>query len=83
MDEVNTSFCLGVFKEIMIDRRFNGNPLSDNIFWVAAVNPDRRQTRDVVDYSKLLFRDNYYVHLLPPSMRELVFDFGALGESQG
>jgi hypothetical protein len=39
MDEVNTSSCLGVFKEIMIDKRFNGKLLPPNIFWVAAVNP--------------------------------------------
>jgi len=38
-DEVNTSSCLGVFKEIMMDNRLNGITLPSNIYWVAAMNP--------------------------------------------
>ncbi len=112
MDEVNTSSCLGIFKEIMTDGRMNGVLLPPNIYWVAAVNPYRRSslrpssirsrqtmvegkeidTKDLVPYDNsneinqnenVSFRDDYYVRPLPQSMKELVWDFGALSATQG
>ncbi|XP_065188617.1 uncharacterized protein LOC135819352 [Sycon ciliatum] len=38
-DEVNTSSCLGVFKEMLIDRMLDGKPIEDNIFFISAINP--------------------------------------------
>ncbi len=40
-DELNTSSCLSVYKEIMVDRRLNSMPLPVNLFFVAAINPLR------------------------------------------
>ncbi len=40
-DELNTSSCMSVYKEIMVDRRLNSVPLPDNLFFVAAINPLR------------------------------------------
>ena len=38
-DEVNTSSCLGVFKEMLMDRMLDGQKLQDNIFFISAINP--------------------------------------------
>ena len=42
-DEANTSEALGMIKEIMVDRRCNGRPLSDRLKFIVACNPYRRQ----------------------------------------
>ena len=57
----------------MIDGCLNGDKLPPNIFWVAAVNPYRRDNRDIQSRlgGRVSFRDAYYVRLLPSSMNEL------------
>lgn len=42
-DEANTCEALGMIKEIMMDRRCNGRPLSDRLKFIVACNPYRRQ----------------------------------------
>ena len=44
-DEANTSEALGMIKEIMVDRRCNGRPLSDRLKFIVACNPYRRQVK--------------------------------------
>src|SRR5690554_3851013 len=61
----------------MMDNRLNGQELPSNIYWVAAVNPYRR-----IKDADMNFKDSYYVKPLPPSMKELVWDFGALEQDQ-
>ena len=44
-DEANTTDALGMIKEIMVDRRCNGRPLSDHLKFIVACNPYRRQVQ--------------------------------------
>ena len=41
-DEANTTDALEVIKEVMCDRRLNGEPISENIKFAAACNPYRK-----------------------------------------
>ena len=41
-DEANTTEAIGLIKEIMCDRRLNGEPLPDDIKFIAACNPYRK-----------------------------------------
>ena len=41
LDEVNTCNCMGLFKEIVVDRCLNGVPLPSNMAIIAACNPYR------------------------------------------
>ncbi|XP_022797655.1 E3 ubiquitin-protein ligase rnf213-alpha-like isoform X3 [Stylophora pistillata] len=47
-DEANTTDALGMIKEIMVDRRCNGRPLRDNLKFVAACNPYRKHTKEMI-----------------------------------
>ena len=41
-DEANTTEAIGLIKEIMCDRRLNGEPLPEDIKFIAACNPYRK-----------------------------------------
>ena len=41
-DEANASDAIGLIKEIMCDRRVLGNPVSEDLKFIAACNPYRR-----------------------------------------
>ncbi|XP_078382607.1 E3 ubiquitin-protein ligase rnf213-alpha-like isoform X3 [Oculina patagonica] len=47
-DEANTTDALGMIKEIMVDRRCNGRPLSDRLKFIVACNPYRRHTDEMI-----------------------------------
>ncbi|CAF4783837.1 unnamed protein product, partial [Rotaria sp. Silwood2] len=59
-DEVNTSSCLGLFKEMFMDRTLHGNSLPNNLFFTAAINPSIKPSDD-----NLVHRQDYLVHQLP------------------
>lgn len=79
---------LGLFKEIVVDRTFHGEPLEDNLVAVAACNPARAAT--FANSTASLARDlgtcwasgHYQVVALPPSMEQLKWSFGSLKPSQ-
>jgi len=48
IDELNTSSILGMVKEVFVDNTLDGNPLSENIFWVGAINPFDKEIIDRV-----------------------------------
>ena len=84
LDEINTSSCMGVIKELLVDRSVDGGLVPANVFLVAACNPHRGSSAVICKSSK---RDDwvlgsYYVRPLPPTLRFLVWDYGALDESQ-
>jgi hypothetical protein len=85
-DEVNTSSCMGVFKELIIDHSLNGVPLPDNIVIVAACNPAREKIELAGDRREELGQEwvigHYQVHPLPESMQELSWNFGSLKPKQ-
>ena len=41
-DEANTTEAIGLIKEVMCDRRFNGSPISPDLKFIAACNPYRK-----------------------------------------
>ncbi|CAI8017205.1 E3 ubiquitin-protein ligase rnf213-alpha [Geodia barretti] len=47
-DEANTTDAIGLIKEIMCDRRVHGHPVSEDLKFIAACNPYRRHTRDMI-----------------------------------
>ena len=82
-DEFNTSSCMGVFKELLIDHSFDGNLLPSNIVIVAAGNPSREK----IEFSTDARSDeqghqwaigHYQVHPLPTSMLQMMWDYGSL-----
>ena len=73
-DEVNTSSCLGLFKEIFTDRTLHGVNLPQNIFFTGAINP----AMDPSNQENLVHRVDYLVHQLPQSLEHLKVRYGAL-----
>lgn len=72
-DEVNTSSCLGLFKEIFMDRTFHGKDLPKNLFFTAAINPSMKMTDENV-----VHRRDYLVHQLPQALENLKVSYGPL-----
>jgi hypothetical protein len=78
-DEVNTSSCLGVFKEIIVDHTFKGRSLPDNLFIVAAINPYRDppfQPEASTTSASPFQRVDYNVAKLPDAMKNLFWKYG-------
>ncbi|CAF1578446.1 unnamed protein product [Rotaria magnacalcarata] len=83
-DEVNTSSCLGLFKEIFMDGTLHGEILPKNIFFTAAINPSRTvQTISDSRHNKTIqvHRCDYLVHHLPESLENLKISYGVLDRS--
>ena len=84
LDEINTSSCMGLFKELLVDRSLDGTPIPSNVFLVAACNPHRGSSVAIRSCSE---RDDwvlgsYYVRPVPPTLRFLTWDYGALDDNQ-
>jgi len=47
-DEANTTDAIGLIKEIMCDRRFHGKPIPENIKFIAACNPYRQHSDEMI-----------------------------------
>ena len=73
-DEVNTSSCLGLFKEMFMDSTLHGNNLPTNIFFTAAINPSSKTTDD----EKVVHRSDYLVHQLPQALEHLKISYSTL-----
>ncbi|CAF4523413.1 unnamed protein product [Rotaria socialis] len=76
-DEVNTSSCLGLFKEMFVDRTLHGTSLPENIFFTAAINPFIK----IDENTAQVHRSNYMVHDLPQSLKHLKVSYGPLEQS--
>ena len=72
-DEVNTSSCLSLFKEMFMDGTLHGKTLPKNIFFTAAINPRTTQ----MEQSEVHRRD-YLVHELPQALEHLKVSYGTL-----
>eukprot|EP00731_Ephydatia_muelleri_P036542 Em0275g1a len=79
-DEMNASSCPGLFKEIIVDKTFHGEPIPSNLFIVAACNPHRGNSLAFKQHSWV--RGSYSVHQLPPTLRLLTWDYGSLNTGQ-
>ena len=89
-DEVNTSSCLGLFNEIIMDGCIDGVEINANgrLFFVAAVNPSsvnndntENQFQDPGEPGTDMFCEHYAVHSLPKAMEEIMWEYGNLQES--
>lgn len=77
IDELNTSKCLGILKEMFIDNTLDGVQLPSNIFLVGAINPAKSDDKpDEED------RPEYYVEHMPGSMDLLILDYAELSQRQ-
>jgi hypothetical protein len=72
-DEVNTSSCLGLFKEMFMDGTLHGTRIPKNIFFTAAINPYLTSND-----SSQIHRTDFIVHQLPQSLENLVVSYGSL-----
>jgi hypothetical protein len=80
-DEVNTSSCLGLFKEMFMDGTLHGISLPKNIFFTAAINPlitPNDGTQNYHDDDLQVHRRDYLVHELPQSLESLKVSYGIL-----
>ena len=75
-DEVNTSSCLGLFKEMFMDRTLHGKSLPKNVFFAAAINPSMKPNDD-----SAVHRQDYLVHQLPQALENLKVSYGPLQPS--
>ena len=97
LDEVNACNHMGLICEVIANRSLNGNPIHDDIHILAALNPYRRrppqeETFGLVykhkkgSHSPLAMDEMstlvYRVTPVPTSLRDFVFDFGALEQAQ-
>ena len=74
-DEINTSSCLGLFKEMMIDGSMNGVHLPKNIFFTAAINPS---SAHVENPQMIVHRSDYLVNQLPEALENLKIVYNSL-----
>ena len=82
---MNTSSCAGLFKEIIVDRTFDGETIPENVFIVAACNPHRGNslaTHTLHDHDESWMRGSYYVRRLHPTLQFLMWDYGSLDQFQ-
>ncbi|CAF1683350.1 unnamed protein product, partial [Rotaria magnacalcarata] len=80
-DEVNTSSCLGSFKEMFMDGTLHGKILPKNIFFTAAINPSISVQINVHSNhhgTVQVHRRDYIVHQLPESLENLKVSYGIL-----
>ena len=85
-DEMNTSGCVGLFKEILMDHMLNGKHLPDNIFFVAAISPHIEEEGTLVGQqpgghatSEMEVTDRvYFVHKLPNVMSSIKWQHSTL-----
>ena len=84
LDEINTSSCMGLFKELLVDRSLDGEPIPSNVFVIAACNPHRGSSAAIRSCSQQndWVLGSYYVRPLPPTLQFLTWDYGALDYSQ-
>ena len=73
-DEVNTSSCLGLFKEMFMDGTLHGRTLPNNIFFTAAINP----LMNSIESDAGVHRHDYFVHQLPQALENLKVCYGTL-----
>ncbi|CAF1430349.1 unnamed protein product [Adineta steineri] len=57
---INTTSCLGLFKEMLMDQTLHGNDLSKNIFFTAPINPNIISNDD-----NIVHRRDFLVYQLP------------------
>jgi uncharacterized membrane protein len=96
VDESNTTSFMGRLKELMVDHRWENEALPENVFIVAAINPqeiDRAQGQHDVTQSKVDFSRNLNVQtgvravsafdVRPPhpSMEQLYYYFAEMDEA--
>ncbi|KYQ93117.1 hypothetical protein DLAC_11636 [Tieghemostelium lacteum] len=86
IDEFNTSpdDTLALISEIFIDGTLDGEgPLPENIFWIGAMNP-LLESMDNINYTGKSNENNlaFFVQEIPPSMKNLFFDFGTFQVQQ-
>ena len=74
-DEVNTSSCLGLFKEMFMDGTFHATTLPKNIFFTAAINP---WIDPNAQNTAKIHRTDFIVHKLPHSLEDLKVKYGTL-----
>ncbi|CAF3767821.1 unnamed protein product, partial [Rotaria sp. Silwood1] len=80
-DEVNTSSCLGLVKEMFIDKTLHCVNLPENIFFTAAINPPSDPSKEAKSTDNEFYRVDYMVHKLPQSLQNLVVPYGVLESS--
>ena len=93
LDEINTCNEMGLLTEILVKRCVNGRRISENVSFVAALNPYRRKKPSLVEEAGLVFQLHsaggeitpdpmadlvYKVHPIPGTLLEYCFDYGAL-----
>ena len=85
-DEINTSNCMGVLKEIIIDHTVNGVAIPSNVIILAACNPARKKLTVYGDRKEEHGMDwvsgHYQVHPLPQSLQLMTWDYGSLTKIQ-
>ena len=79
-DEFNTTFELGIIKEIFVERTCEGVPIPKNVRLLAACNAWRKRTKLPNNVglvkNKEKFSKAYLVNKIPESLMEYIIDFG-------
>ena len=82
-DEINTCLSLSLLNEILINRTYNGEKISENIRLIGACNPIRKKKPDTEKYGLMKDNDNELVYLVQPFPQSLlyyIFNFGIMNE---
>ena len=90
LDEINACNCLGLISELICKHSCNGETLPENMVFIAACNPFRKQedkekdglkfenTENSSSYSNLVYK----VNQLPDSLLNYVINFGSLSDQK-
>ena len=90
LDEINACNCLGLISELICRHSCNGEPLPENMVFIAACNPHRKQEnkekeglkfenmKDLSGFSNLVYK----VNELPDCLLNYVINFGSLSDKK-
>ena len=86
-DEINTCLSLSLLNEILINRTYNGEKISENIRLIGACNPYRKRKQDTENFGLIQDEDNindnelvYLVQPFPQAFFYYIFSFGIINE---
>ena len=84
-DEINTCLSLSLINEILINRTYNGEKMSENIRLIGVCNPYRKKKPDTEKYGLIQENNNdnelvYFVQPFPQTLFYYIFSFGLISE---
>lgn len=83
-DEFNTTSCMGLLKEILLDRSLDGYDLPSELISIAACNPYREKRKSILSSNRgeepgiEWVSGHYHVERIPKPLEDMTWNYGSL-----